>query len=76
MIKRTLSLALRLTGLLGLAILFLVPLIWAIFYFGVYLGYGYYKVRGHQEFAKNGIAQIEPASQMNQLFGDCRHYIT
>lgn len=53
-----------------------VPCIWAVFYFGVYLGYGNYKVRGHQEFAANGVSQIQPASEMNQLYTDCRHFIT
>jgi hypothetical protein len=52
------------------------PLIWAIHYFGLYLGYGNYKVRGHQEFARNGVSQIKPAKEMNELFADCRHYIT
>ena len=38
-------------------------------------GYGNYRVRGHQDFAKNGLGQIEPASQMSRLFTDCRHYV-
>lgn len=54
----------------------LVPFLWAVLYFGVYLGYGYYKTHGHQEFAANGVSQIKPAKEMDQLFADCRHYIT
>jgi hypothetical protein len=50
--------------------------IWAVLVFGVYLGYGNYKVRGHQEFVSNGVSQIKPAAEMDQLFADCRHYIT
>jgi len=37
----------------ALAVLAL-PIIWAVLYFGVYIGYGNHKVRGHQEFAANG----------------------
>ncbi|MDA7920905.1 hypothetical protein N9B73_04030 [Verrucomicrobiales bacterium] len=51
------------------------PVIWAIFYFGIYAGYGSWKARGHQEFAKNGIAQIQPAAEMETLFDECRHFI-
>jgi hypothetical protein len=53
-----------------------VPFVWAVLYFGVYLGYGNYKVHGHQEFAVNGVSQIKPAMEMDHLFADCRHYIT
>lgn len=53
-----------------------VPFIWAVLYFGVYLGYGNYKVRGHQEFAANGVLQIKPAMEMDRLFADCRHFVT
>lgn len=52
-----------------------IPIAWAVFYFGIYLGYGNWKVRGHQEFARNGITQIPPAAEMEKLFDDCRHYI-
>src|SRR6185295_19618749 len=52
------------------------PFIGAVFYFGVYIGYGNYKVRGHQEFAANGVSQIKPAREMDQLYADCRHFIT
>ena len=48
---------------------------WTIGYFGFYLGYGNWKVKGHQEFATNGLAQIQPAAEMDRLFEDCRHYI-
>ena len=41
----------------------------------VLAGYGSYKNRGHQEFAANGVAQIEPAAQMDLLYPGCRHYI-
>jgi hypothetical protein len=53
-----------------------VPFIWAVLYFGLYIGYGNYKVWGHQEFAANGVSQIKPAREMDQLFSDCRHSIT
>jgi hypothetical protein len=53
-----------------------IPCLWAFLYFGVYIGYGNYKVRGHQEFAARGVSQIEPAIQMDEIFADCRHYIT
>jgi hypothetical protein len=52
------------------------PIIWAVWYFGIYIGYQVYKNRGHQEFARNGVSQIKPAKEMNELFADCRHYIT
>lgn len=58
-----------------LAVITALPLIWGIYYFGIFLGYGSWNVRGHQEFAKNGIAQIQPAAEMDKLFEDCRHYI-
>jgi len=32
--------------------------------------------QGHQQFAANGVSQIAPASQMDELFDDCRHFIT
>jgi hypothetical protein len=59
-----------------LAIVLLIPVIWAVLYFGVYIGYGNVKVRGHQDFAANGVSQIQPAMEMDQLFADCRHFIT
>ena len=58
------------------AIVLAAPFIWALLYFGVYIGYGNYKVRGHQEFAAIRVSQIKPAMEMTQLFADCRHYIT
>jgi hypothetical protein len=45
-------------------------------FWAIYVGYGNYKTWGHQEFAANGVAQIEPAAQMDKLYDDCRHYIT
>lgn len=59
----------------GFAILLLIPIIWAILFLGVFIGVGNFKVWGHQEFAANGVSQIEPAAQMNHLFKDCRHFI-
>lgn len=53
-----------------------VPLLWLVFYLGIYIGYGNYEVWGHQEFAVNGVTQIEPAREMNEMFEDCRHFIT
>ncbi len=32
--------------------------------------------RDHQDFAANAVSQISPAVQMDELFNDCRHYIT
>lgn len=52
-----------------------ITVLWALFYFGIYIGYGNWKVRGHQEFARNGLSQVQPAAMMDELFDDCRHYI-
>ena len=30
----------------------------------------------HQDFAPDGVSQIQPANQMNELYDDCRHYIS
>lgn len=49
---------------------------WMVFYFGLYLGCGVYQTWGHEEFAKNGLAQIQPAEQMDRLYDNCRRYIT
>jgi len=62
-------------GIAALCVVGAIPVLWAIFYFGIYIGYGNWKVRGHQEFARNGISQIQPAAEMEELFEDCRHYI-
>jgi hypothetical protein len=62
-------------AILAVAIL-AVPFIWAVLFVGVYLGYGNHEVRGHQEFAANGVLQIKPAMEMDQTFADCRHFIT
>lgn len=62
--------------LISLGVIAAVPILWAVFYFGVYLGLGNYRVRGHQEFAAGGVSQIEPAREMDRLFADCRHFIT
>jgi hypothetical protein len=32
--------------------------------------------RHHQNFAANGVSQIQPSKQMDELYEDCRHYIT
>ncbi|MEM9413819.1 MAG: hypothetical protein AAGA30_22110 [Planctomycetota bacterium] len=32
--------------------------------------------RDHQDFAANGVSQVQPAWQMENLYDDCRHYIT
>jgi hypothetical protein len=48
---------------------------WVVLYFGVYIGFGNWTVRNHQEFARNGISQIRPAAEMEKLYADCRHYI-
>lgn len=42
----------------------------------IMLGYAFLQHRGHQEFAANVIARIEPARQMDRIFADCRHYLT
>ena len=78
--KHTISHA-TIKGTLGLIVAcalvcILVPLAWAVFYFGIYLGYGNYKVKGHQDFAANSVALITPAHEMDQLYADCRHFIT
>jgi len=76
MSERKLAFVLFSIPIIGIALLLLIPCIWAILYFGVYIGYGNYKNFGHQEFAARGVSQIEPAAQLDQLFEDCRHYIT
>ena len=62
-------------GLVALLVVGAIPVLWAIFFFGIYIGYGNWKVRGHQEFARNGTSHIRPAAEMEELFDDCRHYI-
>lgn len=62
-------------GIVAICVVGAIPVLWAIFYFGIYIGYGNWKVRGHQEFATNGVSQIQPAAEMEELFDDCRHYI-
>lgn len=73
---RNLMIGLTSLGVMSVAVLGFLGLAWVFLYFGLYLGLGNYRVRGHQEFAVNGVAQIEPASQMEEVFEDCRHYIT
>jgi len=51
-----------------------IPVSWFVLYFG-YIGYGNWKNWGHQDFARNGVSQIQPAAEMEELFDDCRHYI-
>lgn len=51
-------------------------LVWIAFYFAVYLGLGNLTVRGDQEFAAKSVSQIKPASEMMQLYPDCRHFVT
>ncbi len=58
-----------------LVLLAAVFLVWLVWFYGIYIGYQSYKTRGHQEFAKNEVAQIKPALEMDRLFDDCRHYI-
>ncbi|REJ92439.1 MAG: hypothetical protein DWQ34_13000 [Planctomycetota bacterium] len=60
---------------LAVGIPLLIVAAWFLIYFGFYIGLGNLSVLGHQEFAANGVAQIEPARQMEELFDDCRHSI-
>jgi hypothetical protein len=62
-------------GLAALCVVGAIPILWAVFYFGIYIGYGNWKVKGHQEFATTGVSRIQPAAEMEKLFDDCRHYI-
>ena len=53
--------------------------IWAVAPFVFYWAFFFataFQNRHHQDFAVNGVSQIAPAAQMNELFKDCRHYIT
>lgn len=59
----------------GFAFRLLIPFLCAILFTGIFVGCENSKVQGHQEFAANGVSQIEPAAQMNHLFKDCRHFI-
>jgi len=53
-----------------------IVLLWAVFYFGFYVGYGSWKNRHHQAFAKQSVALISPAAQLNGFYSDCRNFIT
>jgi hypothetical protein len=74
MLNRKVKIALISAPLICLSLAALVPVAWMVCYFG-YLAYSGLMNRGHQEFAVNGLDQIEPAAQMDQTFDDCRHYI-
>ena len=53
--------------------------IWAVAPFVFYWAFFFataFQNRHHQDFAVNGVSQIAPAAQMDELFKDCRHYIT
>lgn len=64
MVPRTLSDFWRLLAWIGIGFCVLVTLAWISLYV-VGIGYGVYKNWGHQAFAKNGVAQIRPARQMD-----------
>lgn len=53
-----------------LAIVLLFILYWSLLFVTVFQN------RGHRDFAANGVAQIQPAKQMDERYDDCRHYIT
>lgn len=65
----------RLLAYAILAVILVIPVAWFVLYFGFYIGYGNWKNWGHQDFARNGVSQIQPAAEMEELFDDCRHYI-
>ena len=62
-------------GIGGFMILGLIVVVWAILYFGFYIGYQNFQVKGHQDFTVNGLAHIQPAKEIDEIFEDCRHYI-
>lgn len=63
--------------LVGLTIAFAgTVILWAIFYFGIYWGYGGWKHRHHRAFATQSVALITPAAQLNELYNDCRNFIS
>ena len=64
----------RFFAYLVVAALLVIPVSWFVFYFG-YVGYENWKNWGHQDFARHGVSQIQPAAEMDKLFDDCRHYI-
>jgi hypothetical protein len=60
----------------GLIVLLALPgLLWIV-WFASYVGVNLYKYGHHQDFAARSADMIEPARQMDELFADCRHYIT
>lgn len=50
--------------------------LWAVWYFVFYLGYPSWKHRHHGDFVLESLHLIEPAAQMDEIFDDCRHYLT
>jgi hypothetical protein len=76
MFRRLLKFVFIYLPLIVLGVAIVVVAAWAFFFFVIYLGFGNYQTRGHQEFARNGVSQIEPARQMEELFENCRHFIT
>lgn len=47
-----------------------------ILYFGILFGPGIYQTWGHQTFEANGLAQIEPAVQVDEIYDRCMHHIS
>ncbi len=68
MLNRNLKIAL-------ISSIILLPTLLVFLFYALYFGQGLFTF-WHQSFAANGVAQIEPASQMDAMYGDCRHYIT
>lgn len=64
----------RFLAYLVLAMILVIPVSWCVLYFG-YVGYENWKNWGHQDFARHGVSQIQPAAEMDELFDDCRHYV-
>ena len=53
----------------------LLPALFVFLFYALYFGQGLFTF-WHQSFAANGVAQIKPASQMDAMYADCRHFIT
>lgn len=52
----------------------LVALLFVLFWIALFATA--FQNRDHEDFATNGVSMVQPAMQMEELYDDCRHYIT
>ena len=62
-------------GLGGLLLIVAVPLLLVFFSITILIVNADWMSIGDDQFARNGVSQIQPAAEMEELFDDCRHYI-